>query len=252
MTLRELLTILSGKRLIAIWATVTAGCVLAGPFGTIAAPLAVRAAYWPLATTVATAFSIFIVVSTQRHGPERWPGWVKSVIGSLIFAVVYAGFLTPLTSAFFGGGGAGDYLELVIYAAPIAVAIALTVELFQSEKTAEAEAVGAAPARFLKRLKPELGRDLIRLSMQDHYVEACTEKGGQLVLMRFSDALDEVAVIPGWRIHRSHWVAEAGIAGMKRESGKTLVVTRDGAELPVSRTYLPALRDAGVVKRHLG
>ena len=63
------------------------------------------------------------------------------------------------------------------------------------------------------------------------------------------DALEEISSLNGWRIHRSHWVAEAGISDIKRENGKTIIATSDGADLPVSRTYLPALREAGLLKR---
>lgn len=85
--------------------------------------------------------------------------------------------------------------------------------------------------------------------MQDHYVEVKTKLGAQLVLMRFSDALEELTDQPGWRIHRSHWVAEDVVADIRREGRKTFIVTTDDSELPVSRTYLSALRNDGVIKR---
>jgi DNA-binding LytR/AlgR family response regulator len=44
-------------------------------------------------------------------------------------------------------------------------------------------------------------------------------------------------------------VAEDGVADIRREGGKTFIVTTDDSELPVSRTYLSALRNDGVIKR---
>ena len=67
--------------------------------------------------------------------------------------------------------------------------------------------------------------------------------------MRFSDALKEVEGEPGWRVHRSHWVAEAAMSDMKRTDGKLMIRTEDGALVPVSRTYAPDLRKAGLLKR---
>ena len=71
--------------------------------------------------------------------------------------------------------------------------------------------------------------------MQDHYTEVVTSRGKELVLLRFSDALNETAPVAGQRIHRSHWVADGHIANLKRANGRLLVVTKAGEELPVSR-----------------
>lgn len=71
------------------------------------------------------------------------------------------------------------------------------------------------------------------------------------LLIRFGDALNEVTEVKGWRIHRSHWVAESGISQMKRSKGQTVVVLDDGAQLPVSRTYLSHLQQAGVTQAFL-
>ena len=71
------------------------------------------------------------------------------------------------------------------------------------------------------------------------------------LLMRFCDALNEVTEVKGWRIHRSHWVAESGISQMKRSKGQTFVILDGGAQLPVSRTYLSHLQQAGVTQAFL-
>lgn len=249
LTLRELQTMVFDKRSLAICVTAAFVCTIAAPFGTGAAPVLARAAYWTACIFSASVMSTAIITLAHRSKVlDFLPIWAKSPVGALAFAAVYAGVLVALTLAFFGNRPTiPGYAELFLYSAPIAVAVAVIVDLFRAE---EPETAGASPSgRFFKRLKPALGRDLICLSMQDHYVEVKTRLGAQLVLMRFSDALEELTDQPGWRIHRSHWVAEEGVADIRREGGKTFIITTDDAELPVSRTYLPALREAGLFKR---
>lgn len=250
LTLRELQTMVFDKRSLAICVTAVLICTIAAPFGTHEAPVALRAVYWTMCIFSASVMSSAIITSAHRSKTlDVLPLWAKSPVGALAFAAVYAGVLVALTRLFFGNAPSiPGYIELFFYSAPIAVAVAIIVDLFRAE--AAPETASTSPSdRFFKRLKPALGRDLICLSMQDHYVEVKTELGAQLVLMRFADALEELADQPGWRIHRSHWVAEGGVANVRREGGKTFIVTTDDNELPVSRTYLPALRETGLLKR---
>lgn len=250
LTLRELQLMVFDKRSLAITVTAAFICTIAAPFGTDAKPVPVRAAYWSICIFSASVMSIAIITSAHKSKAlDVLPIWAKSLVGALVFATVYSGVLVALTRLFFGNAPSiPGYVKLFLYSAPIAVAVAMIVDLFREDEPSETTT--ASPSdRFFKRLKPALGRELVCLSMQDHYVEVKTKLGAQLVLMRFADALEELADQPGWRIHRSHWVAEGGVADIRREGGKTIIVTTDDGELPVSRTYLPALREAGLLKR---
>jgi DNA-binding LytR/AlgR family response regulator len=66
-----------------------------------------------------------------------------------------------------------------------------------------------------------------------------------MLLMRLSDAIAETEPTPGFQIHRSHWVAQDAIGSVHSTSRKSEVVLHSGERLPVSRTYLPQLKDAG-------
>lgn len=96
--------------------------------------------------------------------------------------------------------------------------------------------------RFHKRLPPEIGGDIISLSMRDHYVEVTTALGTHLVLMRMSDALNELDGLTGARTHRSHWVNANHVTDLAREGKKTVVRLTDGRSVPVSATYLEQVR----------
>lgn len=104
-----------------------------------------------------------------------------------------------------------------------------------------------ADVPFFKRLKPELGQDLVRLCGQDHYIEVCTANGKDMILMRFSDAMDELAGFAGIRVHRSHWVSLAAIEQVEKSGSKLKILMNDGSEIPVSRSYRSSIKNAGLL-----
>lgn len=110
-----------------------------------------------------------------------------------------------------------------------------------------AEADTGAVARFLERLPVKYrGADLWAVSSEDHYLRIHTPRGEELILMRLADAVRELAGAEGVQVHRSWWVAKAGVADTRRDNGKLVLVLKSGKEVPVSRTYLPAAREAGL------
>jgi DNA-binding LytR/AlgR family response regulator len=56
-----------------------------------------------------------------------------------------------------------------------------------------------------------------------------------------------VGAVRGHRVHRSHWVAEDAIRETLRRDGRVFLTMTDGAEIPVSRSYQKALREAGLL-----
>ena len=97
---------------------------------------------------------------------------------------------------------------------------------------------------LLERLPLARRGRLLHLQMRDHYVEIHTDRGSDLVLMRFGDALRELGATEGMQVHRSHWIARAAVSRIVRRAGRTVVVLENGSEVPVSRRYVPALREA--------
>lgn len=91
---------------------------------------------------------------------------------------------------------------------------------------------------FYKRLPQNIGRDIISLQAQDHYIEVTTPKGKELILLRLKDAIAELDGIQGQQIHRSWWVCKKHIVDNKREKGRLVIVLSNGNEVKVSRTFL--------------
>jgi DNA-binding LytR/AlgR family response regulator len=103
------------------------------------------------------------------------------------------------------------------------------------------------PPAILERVPlPQRGK-LIALIVEDHYVDIVTDKGKTLVLMRLADAIREAAPVLGLQVHRSHWVALDAVLRTQRSEGKIVIELANGMKLPVSRGYLPAAKEAGLV-----
>ena len=83
------------------------------------------------------------------------------------------------------------------------------------------------------------------MSAEDHYLRVRTDRGEALILMRLSDAVAACDGLDGARTHRSWWVARDAVEDIRKSDGRGVLVLKDGVEAPVSRTYYPALRDAG-------
>lgn len=74
-----------------------------------------------------------------------------------------------------------------------------------------------------------------------------TNRGEALILMRMGDALRELEGVDGVRVHRSWWVARDAVIGAERDGERTMLRLENGVTVPVSRTYLLAVREAGLL-----
>jgi hypothetical protein len=233
---------------------------LLGPFGSdrLAAPW--RLFFW--VGFVLAGYLIFRPVSAVARWlteETRVPPWLAillvAVVASLPLATIIAFALAGLTGADFWGGSRFPLLYGEV--ALVGVCIHLLMRLVfgsapapavkaPDSETAAAEAappIGQGENPFLKRLPPGLGRDLLCLQMQDHYVQARTALGTTLILMRFRDAVEELGAC-GVQVHRSWWAAFDAMEALDRDGRSARLRLRGGGTIPVSRAFLPAVRDA--------
>ena len=104
-----------------------------------------------------------------------------------------------------------------------------------------------ADSGLLLRLPTELGKTVIALSAEDHYVRVHTPDGDDLVLYRFSDAVREMPESYGLQVHRSHWVNLSAVSSFE-ESGRGLMLTlNETIKIPVSQRYIEVLKARGFV-----
>lgn len=96
--------------------------------------------------------------------------------------------------------------------------------------------------QFFERVPDRLGRDLLALEAQDHYLLVHTRRGSALISMRLGEAVQILPPQLGFQAHRGWWVARKEVAGLRRDGHQTLIELTGGMTVPVGRTYLAAVR----------
>lgn len=233
---------------------------LLAPFGSDRLGSPIRLFFW--VGFILAGYLIFRPVSAVARWlteETRVPPWLAillvAVVASLPLATIVAFSLAELTGNDFWGAsrfpllygqvalvGIGIHLlMLLVFGSTPAPAVAAPESGTAAAGVPQRPGQGENP--FLRRLPPALGRDLLSLQMQDHYVQARTALGTTLILMRFRDAVAELGHA-GLQVHRSWWAAFDAMEALDRDGRSARLRLRGGATLPVSRACLPAVRDA--------
>ena len=95
---------------------------------------------------------------------------------------------------------------------------------------------------FFERLPTAIGRDLVRIDADLHYLQVRTALGRATVL----GSLAEVeAALPeaGLRVHRSHWIAFAHLRRVSKSAKGWACELRGGERVPISRRRLAEVRE---------
>lgn len=106
-----------------------------------------------------------------------------------------------------------------------------------------APTVAPPRATFLDRLPPAIGRDLVSISADLHYLQVVTTRGRATVLGSLSHV--EVDLVgQGIRLHRAHWVALTQVRRLQKSEHGWRCELHDGRRLPVSRRRVAEVRAA--------
>jgi len=222
---------------------------LSDAFGLDVLPLAPRFLYWLALLGIGQATGRGVAALTERATLNR-----SRLVMMTVLSVALAGL--PLTIAVWAVTDIvlahplratqlpGFYLPVVV----VTAAMVCINMLAQRRPITTHAASASTPAhpRILARVPPKLkaGR-LLAVEAEDHYVRVHTSIGSDLVLMRFADALAELEGIEGAQVHRSWWVAKDAVAGSAHPNGKLILEMHGGTKVPVSRSYVRALRSNG-------
>jgi DNA-binding LytR/AlgR family response regulator len=227
---------------------------VSGPFGTFESfNIGQRFAYWGVMVVASYvigqgAATLFIELLRPRIA-SKWP---RSIVAALLAGLPITVIVLTVDSVAYQRFDAGSALQIWLYVTLITLVVTLALVAIADVMAGApaggaAEAAGSAPPPILERVPlPQRGA-LLALVVEDHYVDIVTERGKTLVLMRLADAIREAAGVPGLQIHRSHWVATAAVVKAHRSEGKVLLELSNGLRLPVSRGYLPAAKEAGLI-----
>lgn len=258
-SMRQLITYILSP--IALFAFIAAGTLttLTGPFGTyLSMSLLARAVYWFTLIGV----SIIISMTIRRYIDIALADrgfWVRASCTTVLFTVIFTPCIIGMNMLVLGVQ-ATEFMPiwkmyLVVISVPLTVnPLVFIVLKIQRGDVSPAGSTALPPAttepkrpRIFERLRNGLGDDLLRISVQDHFVHVHLAEGSEKLRMRFGDAIAEVDRVPGLRVHRSHWVAESAVSGHELESGKVILTLRDGSKVPVSRNYRADVEAAGLL-----
>lgn len=248
LALRQTRKILSGTKVQAILLAVGLILGIAGPFDTAALMrLTPRIGYWLIVVVATFATGVFVHAWLLYALKSRGIGNLTFLaIAGLATGTAVTAILLALNWLLFGATplepGYLIPLSLNVMAVALIVSVVSSLNLFALQQTD-----APVPPRLLERLNLQKRGAIVSLSVQDHYVQVTTTNGDSLLLMRLSDAIAETAPVPGLQVHRSHWVSLAQVTSVKRRGDKGVVTLRDGRDIPISRTYLKAVRNAGLM-----
>lgn len=230
------------------WAVILGVVLLvavAGPFYTLDnLSLAGRIFFWGLVGVPATLMMWAINRLVAVFCPQHWPG---AAIGAIAGVLGVLPLMLLVTASMWMAGlslPASGFLGLLPYVAPTVIGISVLVHLLLPVPDRKQPPARQASATGLfARLPPELGRDIIAVQAQDHYVSVSTTKGSSLILMRMSDATEDLAQLAGMQNHRSWWVNMRHVTGLEKpETGTTKLILRNGARVPVPKARLAEVK----------
>ena len=221
------------------------------PFASDQAPVGGRYAHWML---------VMVGGGLMAFGADEWlrrwvPGtWRRLVVASMVMTPPTA-LLVIVSGRLLAGGriSGAIYLDLLWQVWPILLAVMAVRALVwrRAPVRVETRTVIAAPlpeaeAAFRRRLSAKRrGARLIAVEAHDHYLKVHTDAGEELITMRFADALAELALAHGWRVHRSWWVAADAVEGVRWRRGAGELMLVGGLIAPVSRAHRAVLKEAG-------
>lgn len=228
---------------------------LVGPFGSyFNGPAELRVAYWVGSMWLGVA--IFgTALSFARRMADRFaiPRWI-AIFFMIVLAMIPQAIISRALAfamwpelARLNLGLLGWYLQGLAIAGPAGFGYAA----LRGDLGRKAVATAVMPAAandatcLFDLLPPRLGRDILCLEMEDHYVRVHTPLGSDLILLPMLRAVDGVGSIEGLRVHRSWWVARAAVVRTAVVGRETRLWLVNGVEVPVSRRMVADVRAAG-------
>jgi DNA-binding LytR/AlgR family response regulator len=218
---------------------------IAGAFGTAELPWAPRLTYWMVLMGLGYFWGSFVARFFFRGRRRTGNLWLNGLAATLVMSAPFTVVVWATSAAMFGEPHVANLPYMFLPVASVSGALTAINMLIETRRSAMT-AGGPQPAKFLERLPLKLrGAEVWAVEAEDHYLRLHTSKGQDLILLRLADAVAELEGIEGAQVHRSWWVARDAITDAKRGDGRATLTLRDGAEVPVSRTYAGLLRERG-------
>ena len=226
------------------------GLVMAelGPYRTIDAPQMVRTAYWLLAVF---GGGLACILAERAIASRISQFGLRIAVASLIITPPVTLYIYALNAVMLDLPRRWWLLPQLAWQVLVVMLLLMTLRALLWRRVVETRTVVMPPLPeaerdFRLRLSAKRrGARLIAIEAEDHYVRVHTDTGSELVTMRFSDALEELARAYGYRVHRSWWVTGEAIEGVRWTRAGGEVRLTGGIVAPVSRSYAATLKSAG-------
>jgi hypothetical protein len=218
-----------------------------GPFGSyLGGAFPVRAVYWVVCVWGGwLAFGVSLPVLRRWASGRGISAWLWTPPAIAVLTLAPAALSRALAVKLWPLVGRFGWLEW--YGQCLVISALATLGMLWAARSRQAAPprLDTASADPRDRLPLRLGRTVVCLQMEDHYVRVHTPQGSALVLMSLSQAMAGLKDVEGVQTHRSWWVARASIAGVVEDGRKLRLRLTDGLEAPVSRARVGALREEG-------
>ncbi len=229
-----------------------------GPFGTYSRSFAYRLVFWTLVVVISVLMAGWFMRLAHRLVDPGRP-WLRDlvVVGLMttFFTPVLIGLSVELMEV--EVASLADAVPFPQYVAIISLCVTTSRRIVKRrwkggspdpDTAAEPSLSEPEPQpRLMRRLPDGFEGPILRLTVEDHFVDVIAPGGTQRLRMRFADAIDEMDPVEGIYTHRSHWVTREAVERIDREGGRLFVVLTNGDRVPVSRTYRPQVEEAGLV-----
>jgi hypothetical protein len=222
-----------------------------GPFGSTAAfGQFVSTLFWALIIVLSVG-SVQLLRGVVTSLTPSWGEVRRELVLLGVFTLVYTPQVQILIWLFdrresFSFEGIAE-LGVKVFAISLWI-VAMRFVLQGWRKESIPEVVVPERPRLFQRLDAAQDAAILQLSAEDHYVVVTLSDGTtQRILLRLSDGIAEMDGVEGFATHRSHWVAASAIVGSRRERGRVFLRLSNGAEVPVSRGYQAAFKEAGIL-----
>ncbi len=222
-----------------------------GPFETAGLPVGRIYTYWIAAIVGGGAIGIAVDEAVGRRAGGFWPRLaVSSVLMTPAVTLLVLMLGHWLIAQTLSLSGYGRLLwQVLVISVPVMALRSLAwrrpVTVVET-RTIVAPPLPEAEAAFRRRLSARRRKArLIAVEAYDHYLRVHTDAGPELVTLRFTDALAELAAAHGFRTHRSWWVAADAIEMVRWRRGAGEARLVGGIAAPVSRAHAPTLKEAG-------
>jgi hypothetical protein len=215
------------------------------PYDSGEQPLAGRMAYWIILIVGGGVIGITFDVAVGL----RLKGFWARLLADCVLMTPFVSLLVMLVAnLMYGAHWSGqNYAQLLFQVFVICVLVMALRQLAWRVPPQPAQVEIAEPSEaFRRRLSAKRrAARLLAVEAEDHYLRVHTDAGEELITARFGDALEELADWPGFRTHRSWWVAACAIEGVRWSRGRGELRLTSGLVVPVSRSQTQALKSAG-------